>query len=133
MWKCKYCGELIEDNWSTCWNCGRNNDGSKSEMTTEELQQIHQDYIKENKDCNKDYSHSFSDMIRIIGHIVFYLGIVIAIYALIELSKGGLFSESEITFSDVIISLLIVFYHFVTSKICIGIAEILDLLYLKKN
>ena len=31
MWKCKKCGEEIEDSFDTCWNCGTSSEGNQSQ------------------------------------------------------------------------------------------------------
>lgn len=128
MWKCKNCGEEIEDNFEICWNCSSNKDGIKTEMNNEFEQQ--KKLSKFQKDS--DSEHPISGSLKIIGTIMKILGLFVGIFILIKLSQGGMFSEGEITPTGVIVSLIVIFYHYVSGMVCIGIAEILNLNYRKK-
>jgi len=122
MWKCKNCGEEVEDNFEICWNCGSNKDGKKTKMADEFQQQKKE----------SDIEHPLGASLKIIGTIMKILGLIVGIIVLVKLSQGGIFSEDEVTPTDVIISLIIIFYHYVSGMVCIGIAEILNSNYRNK-
>ena len=54
MWKCKNCGEEIEDTFDACWNCGTNKDGTptKNEDVFEE-DEDYEELINEKKSKRK--------------------------------------------------------------------------------
>lgn len=116
MWKCKNCGEEVEDNFEICWNCSSNKDGIKT-GNKEELQIPKKEIENE---------HPLASSLKIIGTIMKILGLIVGIIVLVKLSEGGMFSKDEVTPTGVIISLIIVFYHYVSGMVCVGIAEILN-------
>ncbi len=76
MWKCKNCGEEVEDNFEICWNCSSNKDGTKTSKTDEyQIQPIREPI--ENQKENDGSFWSFDKMISgALIKILYWLGVI---------------------------------------------------------
>ena len=137
IFNCKKCGEKIIVNQlkpgeiSKCRMCGcenivPDNLSKESDKQTEENKKI----VNKTKINDESVSDNpISKNLKLIGTIMKILGLFVGVFVLIKLSQGGIFSDDKVTLTGVIISLIVIFYHYVSGMVCIGIAAILNSKY----
>jgi len=77
MWKCPKCGELIEDSFDACWNCGIGKDGSQTSNPKEFLK------IKKENKRKKQGEHLRYSILKTISGIYRILALIVAILSVI--------------------------------------------------
>ena len=104
MWKCKNCGEEIEDTFDACWNCGTGKDGTQPENTEifdeddEELledktskRKISSDVKSLYKRCKDAYITSKAGVLtgNIVKTIGWVVGFLISLFGIGTIASGS--------------------------------------------
>ena len=118
MKKCISCKEINNDSDQKCQKCGcsifeESTYSSFSNSNTE----LSIDKVVENI--------NISDVLQTLSVIIFCIGLFTGIYLLYSFSQPGMFSRGGLNFIEVLIVLVVVFYHIVLGSICFGLKEIL--------
>lgn len=85
MWECSKCGEQIEDNFDSCWNCGIGKDGSQP-LESQEFVKIKKENMLSRaiiKDKSKQKEQSRYPALQSISATFLILAWIVAILAVI--------------------------------------------------
>lgn len=126
MWKCKKCGEEIEDNFDTCWNCGTSIEGKVVKHFPETDNQYKQKDVEEkniqdiipqnsaeekiSKKLIKRYQDAYNIAKSIIafGNVIKFCGIIIGIITVfIGSNLSNFFGSGNIGVSSIFFAILI--------------------------
>jgi len=122
MIKCQKCNTENYKNTLLCEKCATSLSPKKN-FSNAEFKKIP---INKNQSVN-------NEALSTLGAICIIVGIAIGLYLLFLFSKPGLFSKADLSFSEILIAIGVIFYHCVIGVICFNLQKIIDILTTQKS